>query len=72
MTHCSSLFLSTVCPPAALSFLTPNTDRPADPLWQLPPYSPLLFQAVASVAGAWALAQPLPLFVFVMCINMIS
>lgn len=73
MTHCSSLFLSTVRPLLPVLFLlTPNTDPPAHPVWQLPPHSALLFQAAASAVGAWALAPPLHPFICVIYINMIS
>lgn len=55
--------------PAPPQYCLPS---PPPRLWQWPPHSSLLFQAVASVAGARALAQPPPLFVFVIYINIIS
>lgn len=72
MTHRSSLFLRTGRPLLPRFLLTPNTDPPAHPVWQLPPHSALLFQAAASAVGAWALAQPPHPFICVIYINMIS
>lgn len=48
-----------------------SPDPPAH-LWQLPPRSPLLIHAVASMVVTWAWTQPPTPFVFIIYINMVS